>query len=335
MMYCERTKGGMRFSHVYVEKDVIDHPVTKKILNTLKRSVVIEIERYGDFFNRPKQNYLMQKKSLNIILAKKRYDIIYEGSYMCEDFGNKDFYHTSNILNCIYSCDYCYLQGMYPSANIVVFVNIEDFFDEVDKLTQDRKIYLSISYETDLMAFEPFTGFLSMWIDYAKKNKNLTMEVRTKSANVNIFENIEIPDNVIFSWSLLPQPIISMYEKLTPSLDMRLRTIKKAVEKGLKVRISIEPIMYMENFEEIYKDFIDMLFNKVPHQNIYDVNIGTFRMVKEQAKKIEKLRETSPIFCYETEIKNGICTYKNDEYMKDFVYNELVKYIDKERVFVK
>ncbi|WKV07499.1 radical SAM protein [Thermoanaerobacterium sp. CMT5567-10] len=325
----------MRFSHVYVEKDVVDNPIAKKILNTLKRSVVIEIERYGHFFNRPRQSYLMQKKSLNIILAKKRYDFIYRGSYMCEDFGNDEFYHTSNILNCIYSCDYCYLQGMYPSANIVVFVNIEDFFDEVDKLTKNKKIYLSISYETDLMAFEPFTGFLSMWIDYAKKNKNLTMEVRTKSANVNIFENIEIPDNVIFSWSLLPQPVISMYEKLTPSIDKRILAIKKAIEKGVKVRISLEPIMYLEGFEKIYSDFIDKLHSELPLESIHDFNIGAFRMVKGQAKKIEKLRETSPIFCYETEIKNGICTYKNDEYMKDFVYNELVKYIDKERVFVK
>ena len=36
------------------------------------------------------------------------------------------------MFNCIYDCDYCYLQGMYPSANIVVFVNHEDFFDAVD-----------------------------------------------------------------------------------------------------------------------------------------------------------------------------------------------------------
>lgn len=324
-----------RFSHVYVEKDVIDHPITKKILNVLKKSVLIEIDRYGDFFNRPRQNYMMQKKSPNIILAKKRYDIVYKGSYMCEDFGHDDFYHTSNVLNCIYSCDYCYLQGMYPSANIVVFVNIEDFFDEVDKLTQDKKIYLSISYETDLMAFEPFTGLLSMWIEYAKKNRNLVMEIRTKSANANVFEAIEIPDNVIFSWSLLPQPVILMYERITPSLGMRLNAIKKAVERGLKVRISIEPIMYIEGFEKIYKDFIDMLFNEVPLYGIYDVNIGTFRLVKEQAKKIKKLREDSPVFCYETEIKNGIFTYKNDEYMKNFVYGEILKYIDKDRLFIK
>ncbi|MDK2805794.1 MAG: hypothetical protein PWR08_382 [Thermoanaerobacterium sp.] len=335
MMYCERMKGGMRFSHVYVEKDVIDHPIAKKILNTLKRSVVIEIGRYGDFFNRPRQSYLMQKKSLNIILAKKRYDFIYKGSYMCEDFGIDEFYHTSNILNCIYSCDYCYLQGMYPSANIVVFVNIEDFFDEVDKLTKNKKIYLSISYETDLLAFEPFTGFLSMWISYAMTNKNLLMEIRTKCADPAFFESNEIPDNVIFSWSLLPQPVISMYEKLTPSIDKRILAIKKAIEKGAKVRISLEPIMYLEGFEKIYSDFIDKLHSELPLESIHDFNIGAFRMVKEQAKKIEKLRQASPIFCYETEIKNGVFSYKNDEYMKDFVYNEVLKYIDKDKVYVK
>lgn len=325
----------MKFSHVYVERDVLNHPTTKKILSAFKKSTVVEIERYGDLFLRPRQNYVIQKKSPNIILAKKRYDFIYRGSQMCENFGIDEFYHTSNVLNCIYTCDYCYLQGMYPSANIVFFVNLEDFFNEVDKLSLDKKIYLSISYETDLLAFEPLTGFASMWISYAMTNKNLLMEIRTKCANTAFFESNEIPDNVIFSWSLLPQEVISIYENLTPSLHKRIMAIKKAIEKGVKVRISLEPIMYVEGFEKIYSDFIDELYKELPLQDIYDFNIGAFRMVKEQAKKVEKLKKTSFVFCYDTEVKDGVFTYKNEEYMKGFVYDRLAKYVSKDKLFIK
>ncbi|MEG6565715.1 radical SAM protein [Thermoanaerobacterium saccharolyticum] len=325
----------MKFSHVYIEKDVLNHPMTKKILSAFKKSTAVEIERYGDLFLRPRQNYVIQKKYTNIILAKKRYDFIYRGSQMCENFGIDEFYHTSNVLNCIYTCDYCYLQGMYPSANIVFFVNLEDFFNEVDKLSLDKKIYLSISYETDLLAFEPLTGFLSMWISYAMTNKNLLMEIRTKCANRAFFESNEIPDNVIFSWSLLPQEVISIYENLTPSLHKRILAIKKAIEKGVKVRISLEPIMYVEGFEKIYSDFIDELCKELPLQDIYDFNIGAFRMVKEQAKKMEKLKRTSFVFCYDTEVKDGVFTYKNEEYMKEFLHDRLAKYVSKDKLFIK
>lgn len=274
-----------KFSHIYVEKEVLPNPITQNILKKFPKSKVVLIDRYSEVFNRPNQNYLIQKERQNLILAQKRYDFIYKGSKLCEDFGNINFYHTSNIFNCIYDCDYCYLQGMYPSGHLVIFVNIEDYFKEIDKLTQDQKVYLSISYETDLLALEYLTGFTKQWIEYAKGNKNLVIEIRTKSANFSSVEFIDIPSNVIFAWTLLPQPVIDKYEKLTPSLSKRIESIKRAISKGLKVRISIEPVMYIEGFEKIYKNFVEYVFSKIPKEGIQDVNIGAFRMVKEQAKK--------------------------------------------------
>lgn len=323
-----------KFSHIYVEKGVLNNPLTQNILKKLPKSKLVIIDRYSDVFNRPNQNYLIQKERQNLILAQKRYDFVYKGSKLCENFGNINFYHTSNILNCIYDCDYCYLQGMYPSGHIVIFVNIEDYFEEIDKLTQNQKIYLSISYETDLLALEYLTGFVKQWIEYAQKNKRLLIEIRTKSANFSSVEFIDIPSNVIFAWTLLPQPVIDNYEKLTPSLSKRIKSIKSAISKGLKVRISIEPLMYIEGFEVIYKDFVEYVFSRIPKEGIQDVNIGAFRMVKEQAKKIEKLKQYSPIFCYDTVFKDGIFTYREVEYFEEFVYKEVINHIEKEKVYV-
>ena len=35
------------------------------------------------------------------------------------------------MLNCIYDCKYCFLQGMFRSANFVIFVNYESFMNEI------------------------------------------------------------------------------------------------------------------------------------------------------------------------------------------------------------
>jgi len=322
-----------KFSHIYIEEDVKDHPLTIKILNKFPKSKVVYINRYSEVFNRSNQNYLVQKKGQNIIIAKKRHDFVYKGSELCEDFGNIHFFHTSNIYNCIYECEYCYLQGLYPSAHLVIFVNLEDYFKEIDKLIERNKIYLSISYETDLLALEYLTGFTRKWIEYAS-SKDLLLEVRTKSANFSALQDVVIPPNVIFAWTLLPQPVIVRYEKFTPSLQRRLKSIKQAISKGLTIRISIEPVMYVENFEEVYRQFVEEVFSCIPEKSVKDVNIGAFRLPKEQAKRMERLNEASLIFSHDTVVKGEVFTYRNASDYEDFVAEEVKKYIPSEKVYV-
>ena len=38
--------------------------------------------------------------------------------------GFKENYYFSHMLNCIYDCKYCFLQGMFNSANFVIFTNL-------------------------------------------------------------------------------------------------------------------------------------------------------------------------------------------------------------------
>lgn len=148
------------FSHIYVEKAVRNHPRTKRILQNFPRASVILIDHYKDVFCRKGQNFILQQCSQNLILAAKQGNLIYPGAPVCQSFGNENFYYTSCVMNCVYDCEYCYLKGMYPSGNMVVFVNLEDIFREVRKLLEERAVYLCISYDTDLLAMEPITGYV-------------------------------------------------------------------------------------------------------------------------------------------------------------------------------
>ena len=130
------------FSHIYVEKQIKDHKRTKEILKKLPDAIVIEIDHYKDVFCRRKQSIVAQNKAKALILAKNQNGCIYEGAPVCQNFGNDNFYYCSCMMNCLFDCEYCYLKGMYPSANIVVFVNIEDIFSELEELLREKKIYL-------------------------------------------------------------------------------------------------------------------------------------------------------------------------------------------------
>lgn len=321
------------FSHVYVEKDARENEITKKVLERLKNSNVIEIDDYEKLFNRRRQNFLVQKQSPKLIIANKKGTFIYKGSRLCENFGEENFYYCSNILNCLYACKYCYLRGMYASSNIVMFVNIEDFFQHINELTKDKKIYLCISYDSDLMVFEKITGFIGKWIKFARMNKNVLIEIKTKSASFKDVSDMDIPPNIIFALTLSPEEVIQKFEIGTPSLDSRLNMAVKLISRGCNVRLSLEPIMKINDFEKVYKRFIDKVFYNIPCDRIYDVNIGTFRMSSEHFKRLQRNDPYNTVLGYEYKLKDGIASYTDEEDLKNFVSSEVLRYTNKIKVF--
>lgn len=102
----------------------------------------------------------LQHGSKALIIARKDGQLLYEGAEVCQSFGNEYFYYTSCVMNCIYDCEYCYLKGMYPSGNLVIFINIEDIFAELETLLAKHPVYLCVSYDTDLLALENIAGFV-------------------------------------------------------------------------------------------------------------------------------------------------------------------------------
>ena len=318
-----------------MEEDLLNHPQTKEILEKFPQAIKITITHYKDVFCRSKQNYYLQKQSPSLILAQKKNQLIYEGAPVCQNFGNKHFYYTSCVMNCIYDCEYCYLQGMYPSANLVIFLNIEDVFLEVTKLLEKHPVYLCISYDTDLLALEGIFSFTRKWIEFTKSKPNLTIELRTKSANFASIRDLMPTDNVILAWTLSPELVQENYEHHTPSLKARLKAINEAISSGYRVRLCFDPILYISDFEAIYKEFITSIFQQIPYEQLFDVSIGVFRVSNDYLKRMRKQRLTSAVIQYPYEQTNGVSHYghKKSNAMINYVKHLICNYISEEKIF--
>jgi len=193
-----------RFSHIYIEREAYDYPLSDFVLSKFHNSSIIDIKHYKDIFNRPGQDFQTQKASMKLILAKKPDPFLYPVTDMVQGHHISEFYYTTPMLNCLYNCDYCFLQGMYPSGNIVIFVNQDDLqnaiINKIDqKNSSQRMITVSISYNTDLLAMENFFPLTKSWIDFASNKSNLMIEIRTKSSDFasikNISPNLNISSN--------------------------------------------------------------------------------------------------------------------------------------------
>jgi spore photoproduct lyase len=315
------------YSHIYVEKRAKEYPLTKKILSKYKNATVVECNHYKDIFSRYSSDYREQKKSPKLILAIKEDNFLYEGSLLIQNQNQKNFYYTPTVLNCIYDCQYCFLQGMYTSAYSVVFVNIDDFFSSVSsKLDEVGEMFLSISYDTDLMAIERYSGICKEWIEYAKDKPNLSIEIRTKSANFDTLKDIEITNNILFTWTLSPQEIIDKYEQKTPNLVKRLNGLNSAIQKGARVAIVVDPILKIDDFESVYSRFFESIFSIIDSTKVESAIIGTFRMSNNYFKSIKKV-SNSDLYYDEYMVENKIVSYDNNKnsYYIDFVSNILRK----------
>jgi spore photoproduct lyase len=245
------------------------------VLKQLNKAQIIFINHYMDVFNRPGQDFIRQKNSQKLILAVRKNSFIYPGAKVCDHYGYDRFFYATQMMNCPYDCQYCYLLGTYNSANIAAFVNTEDYFEA---LSQTEPAYISLSYETDLLAMEPLFGFVGEWLGFAEKAKAHTFEIRTKSTTV--LKGKPLP-NVIFAWS-----ITNAHEKGVPSVTSRIQAMKETADNGWKVRLCIDPVWITPDWETA----IDEILKQTADIDIYAISAGGFRCSKAQYKKIRKAK---------------------------------------------
>ena len=275
------------FSHIYIERELKNSCEALYIIDRIKPAFVIEIDNYLEVFGRKKQSFLLQKKSPSLILAKKRSKFLYPNPVYCQDFGFERSFYSSIVLNCIFDCEYCFLQGMYSSANIVIFLNLEDFFYEVLQEGLRGDFLLFLSYDTDLLAMENLTGIIHKIYNFLKDYKNPVLEIRTKSSNFSSISDLKPLENIILAWTLLPQKLIDIFEHKTASLEARVNAINKAIERGWNVRLIFDPVIVLrEDTEKIYKNFFDEIAKKINIKKIKDIGVGNFRMNKNFMKKL-------------------------------------------------
>ena len=328
------------FSHIYVEREAMQHPRARAILKGFRNSQLVVIDDYQNVFGRGKQDFWRQKASPKLILALKKDNFLYSGNDLLQGNQSPNFFYNALVLNCPYDCHYCYLQGMYPGANIVVFVNLEDYFIATEQACRERPapdepLNLAISYDTDLLAMEPKLGYVGEWIEWSRGRNDILMEVRTKSANKRFLEETRTTRNARIAWTLSPDEICRRYEFGAPGLKQRIGAIQRAAESGWRIAICVDPILQLPGSAALYGDFINQLAGELPWNAVERVELGVFRVGSTYFKRMLKRLDTDLLhYPYEHD-KNAVSYKKKErEQLVDGVLRPLSKYISREKIFI-
>jgi len=300
--------------YIYIEEDIIDHPQAKSIIQRFEKSTLVPIKHYGEVFNRKNQNFRLQKNQPAIILANKNNELVLPAppGY---GIGGKHNYYFSHMLNCLYDCRYCFLQGMYRSANYVIFVNFDDFkksiIDTAAKHPGEETWFYS-GYDCDSLAYEPVTAFAENFLPLFDQHTNAWMELRTKSTQIRSLLEYDALSNIVVAYSFTPDEISQEHEKGVPSVDKRIEAMLKLQDKGWKLGLRFDPMIYHPDYQQQYSDLFQKIFSKIDKNAIHSVSLGAFRIPKAFYNNVAQLHPDNALFSHNMENTQGMMSYPLD-----------------------
>ena len=324
---------------VYVEREALEHPRTQSILARYKHSHVQVVERYGEIFNGHNQNFRVQKQNPALVLALKRNKFVHSTPPQYET-GGGEHYYFSHMLNCLYDCRYCFLQGMFKSAHYLLFVNYEEFVAEIQRTAEqhahnNKPTWFFSGYDCDSLAFEPITKFADFFIDAFSHIPNAILELRTKSTQIRPLLKRSATNNVVVAASLSPASVAEALEHGAPSLAKRLQALASLQQHGWRIGIRFDPIIWHKNYQAHYQELVEQVFSSLDGELIDSVTLGGFRVPKDFFKTMYGLYPDETLFNIGLEQRDAMVTYRSEVQTQTlgFVQDCCAQYIDAKKIY--
>ncbi len=310
---------------VYLESKLVENQRAASVLTRYPKADRVLVDHYGEVFNATRQNFRIQKKNPSLVLAEKLGKRVLPTPAQYETGGGAHYYF-SHMLNCVYDCRYCFLQGMLRSANYLLFVNYEDFYRDIKAIAIEHKddqkpVWFFSGYDCDSLAYEPVTKFAEFFVPKFKELSNAVLELRTKSTQIRSLLEIEPQNNVVVAYSLSPERVSKEVEKGAPSLKKRVESMQKLQRAGWRVGLRFDPIIWHADYQSDYTAAIDLVFSELDPTQIDSVTLGGFRLPKDFYKTMLRLYPEHWLFSSGLSESDGMVIYRES------IENEVIEYV--------
>jgi spore photoproduct lyase len=184
------------------------------------------------------------------------------------------------VTNCPMDCSYCVLQGYLNNPFLTLYTNWDDLLQEIsDFLSVDRQSIsrLGTGELSDSLALEPIFPFSQFLVPFFAKRRNGVLELKTKSANVDLLLPLDHRGKAIISWSLNPPSVIEREERRTAPLEERIGAARKCQDKGYPLGFHFDPLFSHEGWEREYRETVHQLFKQIDPERVIWVSLGGFR----------------------------------------------------------
>ena len=322
---------------IYYEEKAKDYELGKKLLEKYKDVPQFVIENHNNIEEmRKKENKEFPKMKRNLIIGIRKTHKFVPNNKI------SDYLVPYTSSGCTAMCLYCYLVCNYNKcAYLRLFVNREQMLNKIIQTANEseKELVFEIGSNSDLVLENSITGNLKWTIENFRKAEKGYITFPTKFDMVDDLLDIEGKERVIFRMSVNPKEIIQKIEMGTSQLEQRIEAINKLKEAGYKVGILIAPVIFVENWEELYKELIIYLDEKLSpkaKQNVFfEVIFMTYSFIH---RKINEEAFPSAINLYNQDLMTGRgkgkYTYKQELRRRgeEYIGGLLKKYFPNNRI---
>jgi spore photoproduct lyase len=241
----------------------------------------VEIEshnRIEELQKRSNADFVEMKKYLIIGVRKTHKYVPNEKS--------SDFLVPYTSSGCSAMCLYCYLVCNYNKCSYLrLFVNVEDMLNNLIKksLETEKVCTFEIGSNSDLILENQITGNLKETIEKFGKDGRGFITFPTKFSMVDSLLDLKHNGKTIVRMSLNPQEIITKIELGTSNLENRIKAINKLKEAEYKIGILIAPVVFIDNWSNLYLELLDQLksqlSDKVQEDLVIEIIFMTYSYV--------------------------------------------------------
>lgn len=278
----------MKIEKIFIEDEAKNSPQALSIPARFPKAQVQVIKDHAQVWGRVKKPYLQKRDSLNLFIAHKKGTLVKQAPDAYGLSGEPHYYFI-HAYNCIYECDYCYLQGYFNTPDLVLFVNHQEIIESMQELVDSStgNIWFHAGEFSDSLALTHLTGELNFYHEFAKNNPRAYIELRTKSANIKELLKLSPLPNFITSFSLSPKDKVKSHDLKTPSLAARLKAIEKLYQAEHPIGIHLDPVIHSDNFKDEYEELIGELSKVIPLNEIEYISIGVVRFTKDVYNQVK------------------------------------------------
>ncbi len=191
------------------------------------------------------------------------------------------------VENCPLGCSYCSIQTFYTDR----FVFEEHLGEKLSRIpvSPDRYYHYCTGQSSDSLVWGNRNGNLEKLAAFARAHPNVLLELKTKTNNVDELLSLDIPPNVVVSWTLNTSTITAQEEHFTATPQDRLNAAEKVAAAGLPVAFHFHPIIYYRNWQEEYRELIDQLTHRIDPRQVLFVSMGALTLIKPAINRMRQL----------------------------------------------
>jgi len=272
---------------IYVDEAVSSLPLTRRVLAHFE-GIKPQFIKSPDELKIPLS---LDEAKETLLITRQKGEAIKScqgmGDYVCCNYLTLSF-----ISNCHFECTYCILQDYLKNNPIMTFyANVEEILESLEshlQKTPETIFRVGTGELSDSLALDDITHLSEELVPFAAKQKNLILELKTKSDRIDNLLNLDHQGRTVISWSVNPSSYGRLEELKCAPLEDRLQAARTVADTGYPVGFHFDPLLSFPDWKERYRELVEQIHDLFRPSEIAWVSLGSLRFTPNLKKIIDE-----------------------------------------------